>query len=138
MIPKKARDLVEEHQLNGHECIIITATQSFVSKPIAGLFNVQHLIATEPEIINGQFTGKLKGTPCFQGGKLIRLQEFLKIRNIDLKSIPHIYAYSDSYNDIPLLELADTPVAVNPDLRLSKHALEQGWQIMHTSEARRT
>lgn len=133
MISEKAHALVKYHQSKGHECIIITATQSFVTQPIAALFDVKHLIATEPEIINGQFTGKLQGTPCFQGGKVIRLQEFLEEKNIDLKSIPHIYAYSDSYNDLPLLELAHTPVAVNPDQRLSKHAQEQGWEIIHTT-----
>lgn len=135
MIPAKARALVKEHQEKGHECIIITATQSFVTRPIAALFNVQHLIATEPEILEGRYTGKLEGTPCFQAGKITRFHEWLDTHQVKLSAIPHIYAYSDSYNDLPLLELAHTPVAVNPDQRLSKHAQNLGWQVIHTAEA---
>ncbi len=134
MIPNKARSLVQYHQDQNHTCIIITATQSFITKPIATLFNVTHLIATEPEIINGTFTGKLHGTPCFQEGKITRLHQWLTSKNIQLNAIPHIYSYSDSYNDLPLLELAHTPIAVNPDTRLAQHASKLGWTIIKTED----
>lgn len=133
MIPQQSLQLVQKHQEQGDTCIIITATQSFVTQPIASLFAVEHLLATDPEIIDGKFTGNIAGTPCFQKGKLTKFRDWLKVQNIEFDSIEHITAYSDSYNDLPLLQMAHTPVAVNPDQRLASHATEQGWQIIHMS-----
>lgn len=131
MIPQQAYDLVAEHQAKGHTCIIITATQSFVTRPIADLFQIEHLIATEPEISDGLFTGKIVGAPCFQTGKLTCFDQWLERQGLKKESISHLNAFSDSYNDLPLLEMAHTPVAVNPDKRLKLHAVKQNWPIVY-------
>lgn len=130
IIPESAKKLVKKHQSQGHICAIITATQRFVTSPIAELFDIQHLLATEPEIINGRFTGKIVGEPCFQGGKIAHFKNWLQHENMsDLKSF--IYAYSDSYNDLPLLEMANHPVATNPDEKLTVHAKQHNWPILN-------
>lgn len=129
MITTAAKELVQEHKDKGHHCIIITATNSFVTRPIADIFQVEHLIATEPEVVDGQFTGRLNGLPCFQEGKITRFEQWLESRGLCRDTIDHIYAYSDSMNDLPLLQMADSPHAVNPDQRLEKHAKEHHWPI---------
>ncbi len=126
MLPK-AKALLERHRARGDYLLIITATNSFVTRPIAELLNVDDILATDPEIINGRYTGKSIGTPCFQGGKVIRLHEWLKNKDLQLDGA---YFYSDSINDLPLLELVTNPVAVDPDDRLEKIAKEKGWQVM--------
>lgn len=135
MIPQKARQLVEHHQALGDTCVIITATQSFVTRPIAALFKVEHLLATEPEIVNNAFTGKIAGTPCFQDGKITRFREWLIQQGLEFSRIQHITSYSDSYNDMPLLKLAHTAITVNPDTRLEAHAREHHWKIIITDPA---
>lgn len=127
IITEKARALVEKHRAEGDTLIIITATNSFVTGPIAKEFGVKHLIATEPEIIEGRYTGKIAGTPCFKEGKIDRLQEWLLSQNIDFEDCVF---YSDSNNDLPLLLRVKHPVAVDPDEKLAAIAKENNWPII--------
>lgn len=101
--------------LDGDLCIIITATNSFVTAPIAQILNINNLIATEPEIKNGEFTGKVVGTPCFREGKIARLETWLDQHNLTWLSFLQSWFYSDSLNDLPLLSKVTHPVAVDPD-----------------------
>ena len=126
MLPK-AKALLQQHRDQGDYLLIITATNSFVTHPIAKYLGVDDILASDAEILNGRYTGKGRGTPCFQGGKVIRLQEWLKEKNYNLEDA---YFYSDSINDLPLLEQVPNPVAVDADERLSKIAVERGWKIM--------
>jgi HAD superfamily phosphoserine phosphatase-like hydrolase len=98
-----------------------------VTHPISKRLGVDDILASDAEIVNGRYTGKGIGTPCFQGGKVIRLQEWLKDKNFNLDDA---YFYSDSINDLPLLEQVPNPVAVDPDERLAKIASECGWEIL--------
>jgi len=113
---------------------IITATNRFLTEPIAEAFGVEHLIATEPEIVNGRFTGDIVGAPCMREGKIIRLEKWLKARNASLADFPESWFYSDSINDLPLLERVTHPVAVDPDARLEKIARERGWRTLSLRE----
>lgn len=126
MLPK-ALALLEDHRARGDELLIITATNGFVTRPIAARLGVNHILASDPELLNGRYTGKCVGTPCFQGGKVIRLKEWLAERRADLADS---YFYSDSINDLPLLEHVDHPVAVDPDDRLRAIAEARGWPIL--------
>lgn len=130
MITPKARALVEKHRQNGDLMVIITATNSFVTKPIAREFGIEHLIATVPEERAGQFTGAVSGIPSFKEGKITRLQQWLDTRGENLESFDATWFYSDSLNDLPLLKLVDHPVAVDPDPTLRAHAEAQGWPII--------
>ena len=127
IIPKKSRQLLQHHRDQGHYLLIITATNLFVTKLIAEILEVDHLIATEPEYINGRYTGNVVGTPCFQHGKIERLNDWLKETDHTLEGS---YFYSDSHNDIPLLEVVSTAIAVDPDESLTAHAQQQGWEII--------
>ncbi len=129
-ITPKARLLVDQHLRAGDLCAIVTATNSFVVKPIARAFGIEHLIATEPEEIEGRFTGHVKGTPCFKEGKILRTEAWLGALGRRWEDFPQSVFYSDSANDIPLLEKVRTPVAVNPSDRLRDYARGKGWQIM--------
>ncbi|RYZ80897.1 MAG: HAD family hydrolase [Moraxellaceae bacterium] len=124
MLPK-AKELLQNHRSQGDYLLIITATNSFVTHPIAKHLGVDDILASDAEILNGRYTGKGIGTPCFQGGKVIRLQEWLKEKKYNLDDA---YFYSDSINDLPLLEKVPNPVAVDADERLSKAAQERGWK----------
>lgn len=126
MLPK-AKALLQQHRDQGDYLLIITATNSVVTHPIAKRLGVDDILASDAEIVNGRYTGKGTGTPCFQGGKVIRLQEWLKEKNFNLTDA---YFYSDSINDLPLLEQVPNPVAVDPDERLEKVAQERGWLVM--------
>jgi len=128
MITPQAQALVSKHRERGDTPVIITATNSFVTRPIADLFGVKHLIATEPEIINGEFTGKVEGLPSFQEGKVTRLKQWLNHPGREL-SLTGSWFYSDSHNDLPLLEIVDNPVAVNPDPELRSIAKQRGWPV---------
>lgn len=121
----KANELLESHRKRGDTLLIITATNRFVTAPIAEMLGVEHLLATEPEMVNGQYTGNIEGTPCFQEGKVVRLQEWLKGCDENLEGS---YFYSDSHNDLPLLKQVTTPVAVDADDILTEFAKENGWQ----------
>ena len=117
---------IQHHRDKGDFTLIITATNSFVTGPIAKAFNADELIATEPEIIDGRYTGQVAGTPCFQGGKITRLNQWLESTSHNLDNSTF---YSDSHNDISLLEQVTTPVAVDPDDELKAIALKRGWEI---------
>lgn len=132
MISNRARALVEDHRQQGDQLVIITATNRFVTAPIAEEFGIEHLLATEiEENAAGDFTGKTVGTPCFQAGKIERLRHWLQEQGHDWQqSLQGSTFYSDSYNDLPLLETVENPVAVNPDQRLQAHATAQGWPIL--------
>jgi HAD superfamily hydrolase (TIGR01490 family) len=130
MIGASARALVERHQRAGALCAIVTATNSFVTAPIAREFGVPHLIATEPEARAGAFTGKVAGTPCFRDGKVARLAQWLEAIGRPLSSFRASSFYSDSHNDLPLLERVTRPVAVDPDDALRRIAAERAWEVI--------
>jgi len=130
MIGKPARALVREHLDAGDLCAIITATNSFVTRPIAGEFGVEHLIATEPEQKNGRFTGKVAGIPCFREGKVKRLDDWLAGRRQRLADFAESTLYSDSHNDLALLERVKRPVAVDPDEKLAAEARRRAWAVI--------
>lgn len=130
MIGAAARGLVEHHRAAGSLCAIVTATNSFVTGPIAREFGIPHLIATEPEQVGGRFTGGVAGLPCFQGAKVTRVDEWLTRTGYAFASFAATWFYSDSANDLPLLERVSNPVAVDPDDRLRDVATARGWTIM--------
>jgi HAD superfamily hydrolase (TIGR01490 family) len=128
MILPGARALVRRHLQTGELCAIITATNSFVTAPIAREFGIEHLIATEPERRDGRFTGRVAGTPCFRAGTLARLDEWLAGLGRRLADFEASTCYSDSHNDLPLLERVTRPVAVDPDESLAREAARRGWE----------
>jgi len=128
IIGQKARALVAKHKSD--LCVVITATNSFITAPIAREFGVEHLIATEPEQVNGEFTGRPVGTPSFREGKVARLEEWLAVRGQSLASFGKSWFYSDSLNDLALLGRVTGPVAVDPDETLRAHAMKQNWPII--------
>jgi HAD superfamily hydrolase (TIGR01490 family) len=128
MIRDKARALVERHR--GNLCVVITATNSFVTAPIAREFGIANLIATEPGQQNGEFTGGVSGILCFREGKVARLEAWLAERGKTLASFSESWFYSDSLNDLPLLERVTHPVAVDPDATLKAHAQRNNWRII--------
>jgi HAD superfamily hydrolase (TIGR01490 family) len=130
MITPKAMALVKQHQEDADLVAIITATNSFVTGPIAQLFGVEHLIATEPEQAGGLYTGKVAGIPCFREHKITRLEMWLAERGLLWEDISTSWFYSDSLNDLPLLQKVDLPVAVDPDPTLEAHAKIAGWPIV--------
>jgi HAD superfamily hydrolase (TIGR01490 family) len=122
---------VRQHQDRGDLCAIVTATNSFITAPIAREFGIEHLIATEVEVApDGSFTGKPYGLPSFREGKITRVEQWLALQGMGLSDFPISIFYSDSMNDLPLLSRVTDPIAVNPDARLEAHARAQGWQIM--------
>jgi HAD superfamily hydrolase (TIGR01490 family) len=127
IILPQARELVEKHRQAGDTLMIITATNAFVTTPIAERLGIPHLIATDPEIEDGRYTGEVAGLPTFQGGKVERLNQWLEENDRGLSGSSF---YSDSHNDIPLLERVEKPVAVDPDAGLAAHATRQGWPII--------
>ncbi len=130
MITPAARALVARHRDDDDLCAVITATNSFVTAPIAREFGVPHLIATEPEKRDGHFTGRVAGTPCFREGKILRLEKWLAELGHRLGDFDESFFYSDSHNDLPLLERVTRPVAVDPDEALGAEAARRGWATM--------
>lgn len=130
MMGKPAQDLVNKHRAAGDVCVIITATNSFVTTPIARAFGVEHLIATDPEQVNGEFTGRVAGVPSFREGKITRLEAWMGERGWNWGSFSDTTFYSDSLNDLPLMSLVKKPVAVDPDATLREHAARHGWRII--------
>lgn len=120
-------ELIARHRSLGDTLAVITATNSFVTGPIVSAFGIDNLLATEPEVINGKYTGKIAGTPCFQGGKVIRLKEWMLAHKLDMHDS---WFYSDSHNDLPLLLEVDHPVAVDADEKLLAYAKAAGWKII--------
>src|SRR3954447_7683329 len=129
-ITAPARALVRGHMDRGDLCAMITATNSFVTAPIAREFGIPHLIATEPELKNGRYTGRVAGTPCFREGKVKRLGEWLADLGFRMSSFSESFCYSDSHNDLPLLKQVSRPVAVSPDERLAEEARRNGWAVI--------
>ncbi len=127
MITPAARALVERHRAAGDTLLIITATNSFITRPIAAEFGIAHLIATEPEEVDGRFTGRVAGVPSYREGKVTRLHAWLAEHRA---SMAGSWFYSDSHNDLPLLGEVDHPVAANPDDILAAHARAHGWAIV--------
>jgi HAD superfamily hydrolase (TIGR01490 family) len=130
MVASGARALVQKHRDNGDLMVIITATNSFVTAPIAREFGVEHLIGTTPEEVDGQFTGRVSGIPSFKEGKVTRLLQWLENRGQTLQSFDASWFYSDSHNDLPLMKLVDHPVAVDADPRLREYATANGWPVI--------
>ncbi|MBN2701156.1 MAG: HAD family hydrolase [Methylothermaceae bacterium] len=122
-----AQILVNSHRERGDRLAIITATNAFVTEPIAELFGIQHLIATQPEFRQGRYTGRFTGTPCFQAGKVTRLMAWLREQGLGMEQSTF---YSDSHNDLPLLEKVRQPVAVDPDSSLEQTARHRNWPIL--------
>ena len=122
----RARALLEKHRAQGDQLLIITATNRFITELIAKRYGVEQLLATEPEIVAGEYTGAVSGTPCFQTGKVEQLHNWLEKEN---QTLDGSWFYSDSHNDLPLLEQVEHPVAVDPDDKLKSHARAMGWPI---------
>lgn len=130
MIGKPARALIERHRAAGDLCAIVTATNSFVTAPIARAFGIDYLIATEPETVNGRYTGRVAGTPCFREGKVRRVEDWLAGLGRTIAEFSESAFYSDSQNDLPLLERVTRPVAVDPDVKLAAEAARRGWPVI--------
>jgi HAD superfamily hydrolase (TIGR01490 family) len=130
MITPRARDLVARHCGAGDLCAVVTATNSFVTAPIAREFGVPHLVATEPETAGGRFTGRVAGIPCFREGKIRRVDEWLEGLGHRWGEFEQSAFYSDSHNDLPLLERVRQPVAVDPDPQLAAEAARRGWPVI--------
>ncbi len=133
LILPAARALVEYHRRRGELLAIVTATNAFVTEPIAKLFGIEHLLATQPEFKHGRYTGKFEGIPCFKQGKVLQLKEWLKDKKLTLEKAVF---YSDSHNDLPLLEQVGYPVAVDPDPVLGKIAKQRAWPILSLRRAK--
>jgi HAD superfamily hydrolase (TIGR01490 family) len=127
MITPAARALVERHRARGDTLLIITATNRFVTAPIARELGIAHLIATEPEMVDGRYTGRVTGTPSYREGKVERLRAWMREHTTDLADS---HFYSDSHNDLPLLRLVTYPVVVNPDTELAREASARGWPVL--------
>jgi HAD superfamily hydrolase (TIGR01490 family) len=133
-IRSSALDLVKKHQDQGHLCCVVTATNSFVTRPIVKKFGIDNLVATEPEVIGdpltGNFTGKVSGIPNFKEGKVTRVENWLKDKNLTWSKLSDSYFYSDSINDLPLMEKVIQAKPTNPDDRLRQIAIERSWPIL--------
>lgn len=130
LIRPHAIDLVKNHKQAGHIVALVTATNDFVTAPIAERLGIDHLIATRAEQVEGRYTGKIAGVPNFQDGKVTRVAEWLAEHGLSWESVAASYVYSDSINDAPLLEKATFAVATNPDARLKALALSKRWAIL--------
>jgi len=123
----KAHELIDRHRQQGDTLVVITATNRFITAPIVELYEIPHLLATEPELQDEQYTGKVAGTPCFQDGKVERLGDWLADNQ---QSLDNSWFYSDSHNDLPLLNKVTHPVAVDPDEILEQHAHDHDWPVI--------
>lgn len=130
MMTQKAQALIDTHKAQGDLCLIITATNSFVTKPIANAYGIEHLIGTDPEMVDGAYTGGVTGVPSFQEGKVTRINQWLAARGQTLSDFEKSYFYSDSHNDLPLMKLVTHPVAVDADDTLTQYAQEQAWPLI--------
>jgi len=123
----RAESLIAEHRAQGHILLIVTATNSFVTRPIASRLGIEHLLACEGEKINGMYTGEPTGIPSYHEGKVARVNSWLATNELSLNGA---WFYSDSHNDLPLLQTVDNPVAVDPDPILSAQAEQRGWPVI--------
>lgn len=131
IVAPAAPALLERHRIGGDELLIITATNRFVTEPIAQLLGVEHLLATDPERVDGVYTGAIAGIPCYREGKVRRLEQWLAERD---ERYDVVTFYSDSHNDLPLLRHVQRPVAVDPDARLRAEAERKGWPVITLRE----
>jgi HAD superfamily hydrolase (TIGR01490 family) len=130
-IRPSAQALVERHRSAGDEIVLVTATNAFITAPIAKALGIEHLIAVDLVLdAQGVPTGDILGTPSFREGKVARVEQWLAQRGVGWADVGHSYFYSDSINDLPLLERASHPVATNPDDRLRAIATERGWSVL--------
>jgi HAD superfamily hydrolase (TIGR01490 family) len=127
LITDKAQALVDRHRQQNDTLLIITATNSFITRPIANAFGIDNLLATEPELVNGRYTGGVSGIPCYREGKVQRLHAWLANHH---ETLDNSWFYSDSHNDLPLLREVTNPVVVNPDPQLLEAAQQAGWPII--------
>jgi len=130
----QALDLVEGHLVAGDLCALVTATNSFVTAPIARAFGIPHLIATDPEFIGGRYTGKIQGVPSFKEGKVIRVNSWLNSIGKRINDFSESYFYSDSINDVPLLEAVTHPIVTNPSASLLTLAQQRNWPVLNLFE----
>ena len=135
MMTSRSRALVAERLAAGDLVAVVTSTNRFITEPIVRAFGMTHLIASEPEIRDGRYTGGVVGIPAFREGKVARLEEWLRGRNAGLGDFDESWFYSDSINDLPLLEYVDHPVAVDPDPALDAIARERGWPVVSLRDA---
>jgi HAD superfamily hydrolase (TIGR01490 family) len=126
----RARALIASHQARGHLTAIVTAANSFITAPIAGLYGVRHLLASDPEVVDGEFTGRIAGVPCFHEGKFTRLEAWLASRGEALPDFAESYFYGDSQSDVPLMERVTHPVVVSPDEALAQLAQARRWPVI--------
>ena len=131
LITLQSRALIKKHAEQKDTLLIITATNLFITEPIAKELDIPNILATDPEMINNRYTGKVHGTPCFREGKVERLTIWLKETG---NNLTNSYFYSDSHNDLPLLEAVKKPVAVNPDETLRSHAEMKDWDIISLTD----
>ena len=129
-IRQNAIELVQQHICRGDLCAIVTATNEFVTAPIARAFGITHLIGTQAEARLGRYTGRIQGVPSFQAGKITRVDQWLEAMGLTRQSFDEVYFYSDSPNDLPLLEVVSHPIATNPSPALRRIAEERGWKIL--------
>ena len=127
IIATGARDLLEQHRSQNDTLLIVSATNLFITEPIAELLAIPHILSTEPEIVDRRYTGRYLGVPTYKEGKVLALNAWLEDSDHSLNGS---YFYSDSINDLPLLEQVTIPIAVNPDDELSGIARKRGWQIL--------
>lgn len=122
-----AEKLIDKHRTQNHKLVVITSTNRFVVEPIVQKLGIDNIICSEPEIREGRYTGNFLEEPCFREGKITKLQRWLNTRP---ETMADAWFYSDSFNDIPLLEQVENPVAVDPDNHLKARAEKAGWQIL--------
>lgn len=133
MLLPQARELIAQHRDAGHTLLVITATNRFITEPIVREYGIENLLCTEPEMQGDNYTGKISGEPCYQHGKIHKLEAWLQEKNY---SPEYSWFYSDSFNDIPLMEKVDNAIAVNPDPTLTAHAHAKGWPIIDLRTAK--
>lgn len=126
MLPK-AQALIQQHRDAGDYLLIITATNRFITQSIGAVLGISEVLATEPELTAGRYTGKVLGVPCYKEGKITRYQSWLEAGNHHFEQVTF---YSDSHNDLPLLKIVDVPVAVDPDDTLKAYAEQHNWLIL--------
>lgn len=129
-IRDNAIELVQKHMTRGDLCAIVTATNDFVTAPIARAFGIPHLIATVAESKQGRYTGRIQGVPSFQAGKIVRVDQWLAGMGLSRDAFDETWFYSDSPNDLPLLEVVSHPIATNPSATLREIALQRDWQVL--------
>jgi HAD superfamily hydrolase (TIGR01490 family) len=135
-VPEAALELVRVHQAAGHSCALVTATTRFVAQAFGHVLGLDEVLATEPEIdAQGRYTGEIVGQPCFREHKVVHVQAWLARHGAAWRHVERSWFYSDSINDLPLLQAVSDPVVVNPDAALRSHAAAHGWPVRTLAEA---